>query len=175
MAFRTESLRSVNGFDPCLGAGTRTHGCEETRALSLLLSTGDAVLHWPMAITWHTHRREMMALRKQFYGYSAGTSAFYASMIRSRPAAAFDLLRLMPRALRDFRNGSDNLRSGHLPDDFPSELLKAARRGLLEGVFMYALEVIKDRRMLAPGAREDDLFIEAPLAREDTLSDVAHS
>jgi len=40
MAFQTESLRSVGGFDPCLGAGTRTHGCEETRALSLLLLAG---------------------------------------------------------------------------------------------------------------------------------------
>ena len=72
MAFRTESLRSVGGFDPCLGAGTRTHGGEETRVLSLLLSSGDAVLHWPAAITWHTHRREMAALRKQLYGYSVG-------------------------------------------------------------------------------------------------------
>ena len=30
MAFRTKALRSVKGFDPCLGAGTRTHGGEET-------------------------------------------------------------------------------------------------------------------------------------------------
>ena len=29
MAFRTEALRAVGGFDPCLGAGTRTHGGEE--------------------------------------------------------------------------------------------------------------------------------------------------
>ena len=120
MAFRTESLQAVGGFDPCLGAGTRTHGGEETRVLSLLLSSGQAVLHWPAAITWHTHRREMAALRKQFYGYSAGLSAFYASMIRSRPTAAFDILRLAPHALRDLKRGSDNLRSGQLPDDFPA-------------------------------------------------------
>ena len=175
MAFQTESLRSVGGFDPCLGAGTRTHGCEETRALSLLLLAGEAVLHWPAAITWHTHRREMTALRKQFYGYSAGTSAFYASMIRSRPMAAFDLLRLVPHAMRDFRNGSDNLRSGHLPDDFPAELLKAARRGLLEGAFMYVIEAIKDRHQPVPDARDDALVIEGALAREDVLNDVDHS
>jgi glycosyltransferase involved in cell wall biosynthesis len=153
MAFQTESLRSVEGFDPCLGAGTRTHGCEETRVLSLLLSSGHAVLHWPAAITWHTHRREMAALRKQFYGYSAGLSAFYASMIRTRPAAAFDVLRLAPYAFRDLRRGSENLRSGHLPDDFPPDLLKAARRGLFEGGIMYAYEAIRDRRQSAPAAR----------------------
>lgn len=153
MAFRTESLRSVGGFDPCLGAGTRTHGCEEIRALSLLLSSGHAVLHWPAAITWHTHRREMAALEKQIYGYSAGLSAFYASMIRSRPAVAFDLLRLAPYVRRDLRRGSENLRSGQLPDDFPAHLLKAARRGLLAGGLMYAYEAIRDRagRYRRPG------------------------
>lgn len=153
MAFRTEFLRSVGGFDPCLGAGTRTHGGEETRALSLLLSSGHAVLHWPAAVTWHTHRREMAALEKQFYGYSAGLSAFYASMIRSRPSAAFDLVRLAPHARRDVGRGSENLRSGQLPDDFPAHLLKAGRRGLLGGGFMYAYEAIRDRtdRYLRPG------------------------
>jgi hypothetical protein len=146
MAFRTEALRSVNGFDPCLGAGTRTYSGEETRVLSSLLSSGHAVLHWPAAITWHTHRREMAALRKQLYGYSAGLTAFYASTIRSRPRTAIDILRLSPYALRDLRRGSENLRSGQLPDDFPAYLLKATRRGLLEGGLMYAYEAITDRR-----------------------------
>lgn len=145
MAFRTEALRSVNGFDPCLGAGTRSHGAEETRVLSMLLSSGETVLHWPPAVTWHTHRREMAALRTQLYGYSASVSAFYASMIRSRPMAALDILRLYPYMLRDFRRGSENQRSGQLPDDFPAYLLTAARRGLLQGGFMYAYEAIRDR------------------------------
>ena len=167
MAFRTESLRSVGGFDPCLGAGTRTHGGEEIRALSLLLSSGHAVLHWPAAITWHTHRREMAALRKQFYGYSAGLSAFYASMIRSRPTAAFDVLRLAPYVLRDLRHGSENLRSGQLPDDFPAYLLKAARRGLLEGGLHVRLRGNQ-------GATQPASDITQALAQED-LSGAAHT
>jgi hypothetical protein len=142
MAFRTDALRAAGGFDPCLGAGRRTRGGEETRVLALLLSAGQVVLHWPSAITWHTHRREMAALRKQLYGYSAGLSAFYASMIRSRPAAAFDIFRLAPYAWRDLRNRSDSLRVGELPEDFPACLLKAARRGLLEGPFMYLYEAV---------------------------------
>jgi glycosyltransferase involved in cell wall biosynthesis len=158
MAFRTEALRSVGGFDPCLGAGTRTHGGEETRALSLLLSSGHAVLHWPAAVTWHTHRREMTALRKQLYGYSAGTTAFYASMIRSRPRAALDILRLTPYAFRDLRHGGDNLRSGQLPDDFPVQLLKAARRGLFEGGFMYAYEAMRDPRQSLACSQEAALI-----------------
>lgn len=170
MAFRTESLLRIGGFDPYLGAGTRTHGCEETRALSLVLSAGDAVLHWPAAIMWHTHRRTLADLGKQFYGYSAGTSAFYASMIKSRPAAVFDILRLFPHALRDFRGGSDSKRSGHLPDDFPAEFRKAARRGLVDGPFMYAYEVISHWRHPARGATE-----ELPVTRQEALADASHT
>jgi glycosyltransferase involved in cell wall biosynthesis len=146
MAFRTESLLLAGGFDPRLGAGTRTCSGEETRVLSSLLSSGHVVLHWPAAITWHTHRREMAALRKQLYGYSAGLSAFYASVICSRPTAVLDIFRLRPYVLRDLRRGSQNLRLGQLPDDFPAYLLQGARRGLLEGGLMYAYEAIKDRR-----------------------------
>jgi glycosyltransferase involved in cell wall biosynthesis len=154
MAFRTKALFGVHGFDRCLGAGTRTHGGEETRALSLLLLSGHTVLHWPAAITWHTHRREMSALRQQFYGYSAGLSAFYASMIRSDPKIIFDILRLTPHGLRDLKRGSKNLRSGQLPDDFPQYLLKASRRGLIEGGFMYIYEAIRDRRLTAFNLKE---------------------
>jgi hypothetical protein len=48
--------------------------------------------------------------------------------------------------LRDLGRGSENLRSGGLPDDFPAYLLKAAHRGRLEGGFMYAYEAMRDRR-----------------------------
>lgn len=111
----------------------------------------------------------MSALREQFYGYSAGTTAFYASMIGSRPMAAFEVLRLIPHALRDLRKGDDNLRSGHLPDDFPADLQKAARRGLIEGAFMYLYEVMKDRRQPVATAAKT-----IP-AKEDVPSNVAHA
>jgi hypothetical protein len=149
MAFRLDALRAVGGFDPCLGAGTRTHGGEETRALASILRSHQAVLHWPSAMTWHFHRREMAALRDQFYGYSAGLSAFYASMIRSDPTVMLTLLRLVPHALRDIGLRGENLRSGHLPADFPRELLRAGRRGLLAGPFLYAYEALTD----GPGNR----------------------
>ncbi len=151
MAFRTEQLRAAGGFDPYLGAGTRTHGGEETRVLSQLLASGAAVLHWPPAITWHQHRREMASLRTQFFGYSAGLSAFYASVVRSRPLALLEIVRLLPHALRDMGPGSSNQRSGHLPDDFPIELLRAGRRGLLMGAPMYAYEALIDRGHGRPG------------------------
>jgi hypothetical protein len=40
------------------------------------------------------------------------------------------------------------LRSGHLPDDFPIELLKATRQGYLEGAPMYIYEAFRNRRQV---------------------------
>jgi hypothetical protein len=75
------------------------------------------------------------------------------STIRSKPTAVFEILRLVPHALRDMRGGSENLRSGHLPDDFPVDLKKAARRGLLDGGPMYVYEAIKGGRQATLATR----------------------
>ncbi|MGD0698877.1 MAG: glycosyltransferase family A protein [Trebonia sp.] len=157
MAFLTEELRAIGGFDPCLGAGTRTHGCEEIRVFSQLLSNGETVLHWPPAIIWHTHRGNMAALAIQFYGFSAGLSALYASTIRARPSAVFEILRLIPYAWRDLRGSDSNVRSGHLPDDFPAELRKVWRRGLLAGAPMYVYESLRSGRRRDPNASSQRL------------------
>jgi hypothetical protein len=96
----------------------------------------------------------MAALQKQFYGFSAGLSALYASTIRSRPSAVFEILRLVPYAWRDLRGSDQNARSGHLPDDFPVELRKVWRRGLLAGAPMYVYEALRNgRRDPAPSSR----------------------
>jgi hypothetical protein len=71
----------------------------------------------------------------------------YASTIRARPSAVFEILRLVPYAWRDLRGSNDrNARSGHLPDDFPAELRKVWRRGLLAGAPMYVYEALRNGR-----------------------------
>ncbi len=146
MAFRMQALRGIGGFDQYLGAGTRTHGGEETRAFACLLRSGEAVLHWPSAVTWHFHRRTMDELRGQLFGYSAGLSAFYASMFRSDPRVLADMVKVVPQGFSDLLPKKDNMRSGHLPDDFPRDLLRAARKGFAEGAFLYVQEVLGDRK-----------------------------
>ena len=145
MAFRTESLRGVGGFDPCLGAGTRTHGGEETKVFCDLLRSDETVLHWPAAITWHYHRRQMDQLHRQFYGYSAGLSAFYASVIRSDPSAVWDIARLAPHAIRDLAHREGGVKFDQLPEEFPKALLRAGRQGLATGAFNYVVEALRDR------------------------------
>jgi glycosyltransferase involved in cell wall biosynthesis len=143
MAFRTCVLREAGGFDPYLGAGTRSCGGEETLVLSRLLAEGLAVLHWPVAITWHTHRRDVVGFRKQMYGYGAGLSAFYASVVLHDPRQALKLVGLVPHVVHEMKGGADNRRVGNISSEFPRDLLRARRRGYVEGGFMYLYEAAR--------------------------------
>ena len=146
MAFRTERLRAIGGFDNRLGAGTLTLGGEDTRALSLLLEHGSMILHWPPAITWHYHRRTDEALEKQFYGNSAGLTAFYMSLILTSPKYVWRILRFVPRGVKRMLanrgSGQPDLPTGGVPVN----LLRAGRKGLLEGGWLYLREVRRQRR-----------------------------
>jgi glycosyltransferase involved in cell wall biosynthesis len=146
MAFRTEMLRAIGGFDNRLGAGTATHGGEETRALSLLLENGSVILHWPPAITWHYHRRTDEALERQFFGYSAGLTAFYMSMILTSPKYVWRILRFVPRGVRRILANRGSGRPEEPTGGVPENLLRAGRNGLLQGAWLYLREVRRQRR-----------------------------
>lgn len=146
LAFRTERLRAIGGYDNRLGTGTLTCGGEETRALSLLLENGSTILHWPPAITWHYHRQTDEALEKQFFGYSAGLTAFYMSMILTSPKYLWRILRFVPRGVKrvlaNRGSGPQDSPTGGVPD----HLLRASRKGLLQGAWLYLREVRRQRR-----------------------------
>lgn len=155
MAFRTDALRAIGGFDPYLGAGTRTHGGEETRALSSLLARGERVLHWPSAITWHYHRVEDAALERQIYGYSAGLAAFYISSLLDGRRAIVDFLRLFspggPGVVHDVLRHQRAAK--RFPDTFPTRLVRLSHKGLLSGGPSYALEAVADHRKRSQRSR----------------------
>jgi glycosyltransferase involved in cell wall biosynthesis len=146
MAFRTEMLRAIGGFDNRLGAGTATHGGEETRALSLLLENGSMILYWPPAITWHYHRRTDEALEKQFFGYSAGLTAFYMSMILTSPKYVWRILRFVPRGVKRMLANRGSGQPDEPTGGVPENLLRAGRNGLLQGAWLYLREVRRQRR-----------------------------
>jgi GT2 family glycosyltransferase len=145
MAFRTDALRAIGGFDTRLGCPS-IFGGEETRALSQLLEQGSLILHWPPAVTWHYHRRTDAELEKQFFGYSAGLTAFYMSTILSSPKHVFRILGFIPRGVKRIQA---NRRAGHPngpPAGFPDHLLRAGRRGLYRGAWLYLSEARRQRR-----------------------------
>jgi len=136
MAFRLSALARIGGFDEALGAGSPCMGAEDTLALTELLYDGGTVVYQPTAVTQHFHRRTREELRLQMLGYGVGLTAYYTSLMLSRPRCIPQLVRLVPTVFRSLL-GPDSLRSGALPSDFPPELLRANRRGLRVGPLRY--------------------------------------
>jgi glycosyltransferase involved in cell wall biosynthesis len=148
MAFRRDSIERIGRFDTALGTGTSTLAGEDTAALSALLLAGGTIVYQPSAIVHHRHRRDYAALQRVMLGYGRGLSAFYASMIVHHPGCLLELVRLSRQALRD-QVSRGGRRLGEL-EDFPSELLRINRKGLLQGAFMYPGARLR-ARLLATG------------------------
>jgi GT2 family glycosyltransferase len=145
MAFRRDALRAVGGFDPGLGAGTFSLAAEDTRVFTELLLAGGTIVYQPSAVTRHFHRGGHAELRRQMLGYGAGLTAFYTSILLTRPSCAVDLIRLAPNFLHE-AFGPASLRSGQLPDDFPTDLRWANRIGLAGGPVRYLVARAVARR-----------------------------
>ncbi|WP_250008527.1 glycosyltransferase family 2 protein [Actinoplanes sp. M2I2] len=136
MTFRPGVIERIGMFDTALGAGTPAMGSEDTLAFTQVLLTGGTIVYQPSAVTRHYHRRDLEGLRKQMVGYGTGLVAAYTSLLMSRPALIFPLLKLVPSALKDM-TGKDTARTATIRDDFPQELLSANRRGMLSGPRAY--------------------------------------
>jgi cellulose synthase/poly-beta-1,6-N-acetylglucosamine synthase-like glycosyltransferase len=136
VAFRTSALSRIGGFDIALGPGTASMSNEDTRVFTDLLRSGGTVVYQPTAVTRHFHRRSVEELRTQMRGYGVGLTAFYASLVVDHPRSLPGLLGLLPTAYRDMF-GQEGLQSSGLPSDFPADLLRAKRRGMLLGPLSY--------------------------------------
>jgi GT2 family glycosyltransferase len=146
MSFRRDAIVGLGGFDPALGAGTVAAGGEDTAALSGLLLAGGTLVYQPTAMAHHRHYTEHAALRRQLQGYGRGLTAFYTSMIMRRPGCVAELLRLSGRAARD-QFSHRGRRLSAFGDEFPSDLLRANRIGLVQGPFAYAASRAHARRL----------------------------
>jgi cellulose synthase/poly-beta-1,6-N-acetylglucosamine synthase-like glycosyltransferase len=136
VAFHTRSLARIGGFDVALGPGTPSMSSEDTRVFTDLLRVGGTVVYQPTAVTRHFHRRTTEELRLQMFAYGTGLTAFYTSLVLSHPQCVPELIRLLPKMYRDLFT-SESLRSSDLPDDFPSEMRRAKRRGMAVGPVSY--------------------------------------
>ena len=98
MAFRTEVIRELGGFDEALGAGTRTGGGEDLDAFVRILLSGASLAYEPSSVVWHHHRSDLDALHRQMYFYGSGLTAFIAKHLL-QSSTRWGLLRRIPRGV----------------------------------------------------------------------------
>lgn len=148
MAFETEWLRGIGGFDAATGVGTPARGGDDLLALFQVVMSGRELAYRPGALVRHHHHRDPSAVRRQVYGYGVGLGAYLTSAAVHDPKALWSMACRVPAGLAYFRGRGDA--SGIRPHSWPHSLTRLEHRGLLYGPLAYALSRARVRRSGAP-------------------------
>ena len=100
MAFRTDTLRELGGFDPALGAGTPARGGGDLMTLARVLWRGHRIGFEPAALVHHNHYVEWDSLQRQIESYGFGWSALLFALAVDDPRHLARMLATAPRAGR---------------------------------------------------------------------------
>jgi O-antigen biosynthesis protein len=135
MAFRRDVFDEVGLFDPALDVGTPTHGGGDIEMFGRVLEEGHTLVYEPRALVWHRHRRDLVELHRQFFGWGASYAVLRA-MSRRYPRLRGAALRtatwwIWRRHLRRF------LGRLILPSIVPMSVLWAEVRGCVYGITSY--------------------------------------
>lgn len=135
MAFRTQILRDLGGFDSVLGTGTPARGGEDLDICIRVLNTGGRLAYDPRAIIWHRHPDTYEHLRRRAFGYGAGLGAMFTKQILMGPHR-WAIISRMPRGIRYYTDPESRKNAGRGPV-FPDSLTRLERLGLLYGPIAY--------------------------------------
>jgi glycosyltransferase involved in cell wall biosynthesis len=136
MAFRTDALADMGGFDPALGAGTIARGGDDLAAFHEVVQCGHTLVYEPAAVVRHRHARDYEALRRQVYGYGVGLTAYLTKAMLDRPRLIGTAVRRLAPALAHVL-GARSTKNSARPGDYPRELVRLERRGMLAGPLAY--------------------------------------
>jgi hypothetical protein len=150
MSFDRRLLIELGGFDVALGAGTPVRSGEDGAMISHLMLAGHTVVYEPGAFVRHDHRSSWTELTTQFYGIGMGLTAFYTRLLLAEPRWLPFLVRLLPAALRERARDDSQCRAED--PDFPLELRRMQRRGMLAGPFAYLQSRRRQRRPIGQAA-----------------------
>jgi hypothetical protein len=136
MAFATDALRDIGGFDSALGVGTPARGGDDLAAFVSVLLAGHALVYEPAAIIRHRHHRNYPALRAMAEGYGIGFGAYLASLVTAHPSTLLDVARRAPSAVA-YLLGADSPKNRGKSSNYPKELTTLERLGMLRGPWGY--------------------------------------
>ncbi len=133
MAFRTEALRALGGFDPATGAGTRSRGGDDLAAFFGIVASGATIAYQPAAVVRHYHRRDVAGLRRQMFDYGAGLGAYLTKIVLDDPVRLLDLGRRAP-------SGASHIVGARSSPSLSKDLAARELAGLLTGPARYLRE-----------------------------------
>ena len=136
MAFKTAVLKELGGFDPRLGNNTPALGGVDVDAFFRTVIKGHRIVYEPAAIVYHAHRREYAGLKKQVFSFAAGTTAVQVKSLLQNPRLLPGFAQMLPAGLR-FALSPNSALHAKKSGDYPKELTRLDRKGLLYGPVAY--------------------------------------
>jgi glycosyltransferase involved in cell wall biosynthesis len=86
MAFKTEALRRMGGFDEALDTGAAVPGGGDLDIFYRVIRAGHALVYEPRFLVFHQHRRDMKALRRQYRrSWGLGFMCYICKSLKSDP------------------------------------------------------------------------------------------
>ena len=86
MAFRRDAMLALGGFDEALDTGAPLPGGGDLDAFFRIVRAGHVLVYEPQLLVYHEHRRELAALRRQYWSWGLGCMAFLAKCYHADPA-----------------------------------------------------------------------------------------
>lgn len=158
MAFRTDLLREIGGFNVRLGAGVPSHGAEDLILWIRLAWRGYSVGFEPAALALHLHRREDEELRRQIENYGVGFSAMMTALVLEDPRHLAAMVATTPEVIAVMGGLFWQRLRTKAPEDAGaaaktgvSNLAQLELRGMARGPVAYAHSAQRARRWRAGG------------------------
>ena len=95
MAFRREILLKLGGFDEALDTGAPLPGGGDLDIFYRVIRAGYPLVYEPQYLVFHQHRREKEKLRRQYWTWGLGFTAFVVKSYQSDPPQRPKLRRLV--------------------------------------------------------------------------------
>jgi glycosyltransferase involved in cell wall biosynthesis len=96
MAFQTDALRNLGGFDEALDTGAAIPGGGDLDIFYRVIRSGRALVYEPGFLVFHQHRREMDALLRQYRrSWGLGFMCYIRKCMKSDPQRRANLIRLI--------------------------------------------------------------------------------
>ena len=94
MAFQTEALRRLGGFDEALDTGRCAAGRRRSGIFYRVIRAGHALVYEPGFMVFHQHRRDMDALLRQYRrSWGLGFMCYIVKCMKSDPERRANLIR----------------------------------------------------------------------------------
>jgi len=95
MAFRREVLVELGGFDEALDTGAPLPGGGDLDIFYRVIRSGYFIVYEPQYLVFHEHRRQWGKLRRQYWSWGLGFSAFVVKSYQQDVSQRSKLFRLM--------------------------------------------------------------------------------